>query len=80
MQGGATAIYNIGQMHTIGAEVQQSKVMAFAHYQIANSMENTLSDLINKRFNTLKSQMTQTEIQAGEQESKKLMREYGIGQ
>jgi hypothetical protein len=41
-------------------------------------MENTLSDLINKRFNTLKSQMTQAEIQAGEQESKKLMREYGI--
>jgi hypothetical protein len=78
MQGEPIAIYNIGQMHTIGAEVQQSKIMAFAHYKIANSMENTLSDLINKRFNTLKSQMTQVEIQAGEQESRKLMREYGI--
>jgi hypothetical protein len=41
-------------------------------------MENTLSDLINKRFNTLKSQMTQVEIQAGEQEARKLMQVYGL--
>jgi TPR repeat protein len=77
-QGEPVAIANIGQMYEIAAGFQQSNVMAFAHYKIASSIENELSENINRIFITLKSKMTPSEIQQGEKEAQKLMSEYGL--
>jgi hypothetical protein len=63
-------------MYTIGAEVEQSNIMALAHYQVAKS--NTEDNDIALDYNTLKSHMSSAEIQAAEQEARKLMREYGL--
>jgi hypothetical protein len=77
-QGDPIAIFNIGQMFAISAKFPQNNVMALAHYQIASSIENEFSQVINEDYNTLKSHMSPGEIQAAEQEAKKLMHEYGI--
>jgi TPR repeat protein len=76
LQGEPLAIFNIGQMYTAGAAVQKSNVMALAHYQIAKA--NTEDSDIASSYGTLKSHMSSAEIQAAEQEARKLMREYGL--
>ena len=78
LQGEPLAIGNIGKMYELGAGIQQSNVMAYAHYKIAKSKKTRFREAIDKKFNSLKSQMTAAQIQAGEQEAKKLMREYGL--
>jgi hypothetical protein len=78
MQGDPISIFNIGQMHEIGANFSQNNVIALAHYNISNSIKSEFSDTISQKFNALKSKMSSAEVQAAEQEAKKLMHEYGI--
>jgi TPR repeat protein len=75
LQGDLISIYNIGQMYKLGAEVNKSNVMAYAHYKIALA---TNDEDIKKDYDGLKSKMTPAEIQQGDEEAKKLLREYGI--
>jgi TPR repeat protein len=77
-QGEPIALGNIGQMYEIGAGIQQNSTRAFAHFYLASLTENQYSEAINRRLNALKSKMSSAEVQAAEQEAKKLMHEYGI--
>lgn len=52
--------------------------MAFAHYKIASAIEHKFREDAIESINALKSKMTPSEIQQGEQEAEKLMREYGL--
>lgn len=71
-------ICNLGQLYEHGADVKQDITKAYAHYILASKEKCEITDTIMESISEVKPRMTSSQIKAGEQEAKRLMREYGL--
>jgi hypothetical protein len=77
-QGDALAIFNMGVFYDDGSAVDKDMIKSYGHFFLLTTYENDQQEKAVKKIGELKLQVSPTQIKSGEQEARKLVREYGI--